>query len=131
MPSELIRRITIRVSPEVYDRLATVAAETRRTVSDVVRHALERRPIRHRRRERPHGELIRQLVRVGNNLNQQTRLLHLLRHRGDLPDAEALLATLEEVQATLKSVSSEVRSDPLPDKQPDLPQKLPERRTSP
>ena len=131
MPNELIKRITVRVSPHAYERLAAIARETQRTVSDVVRHALERRPIRGRRRERRNTDLVRQLIRVGNNLNQLTRLLHLLKHRGDLPDAQALLATLEKVQATLQSVSSEIRSYPSLDDQPDLPQKQPERRTSP
>ncbi len=61
-----------------------------------------------RQRRRGHDALVRQLIRVGNNLNQQTRLLHLLKHRGELPEAEALLATLQEVEALLRSVSRQV-----------------------
>jgi len=75
---QLPRRITVRFSPEVYARLATVAGRTKRTLSDVVRHAVEGVPLHPRRQHRGHDSLIHQLIRVGNNLNQQTRLLHLL-----------------------------------------------------
>ena len=109
MPIDLCRRITVRLSPEVYARLETVAGRIERTVSDVVRHAVEGVPVRPRRQSRAHEALIRQLIRVGSNLNQQTRLLHLLKHRGDFPDAEVLLATLQEVKDTLRSISSRVR----------------------
>ncbi len=109
MPIDLCRRITVRLSPEVYARLETVAGRTERTVSDVVRHAVEGLPVHPRRQSRAHEALIRQLIRVGNNLNQQTRILHLLKHRGDLPDAGVLLATLKEVKAVLRSVSRQAR----------------------
>lgn len=108
MPIELSRKVTIRLSPEVYERLAAVASETQRTVSDVVRHGVEGLPIRPRRQDGHLDEVIRQLARVGNNLNQQSRILHLLKHRGDLPDGDALLATLGKVQDTLQSVSRQV-----------------------
>ena len=108
MPIELSRRVTIRLSPEDYERLAAVAGETDRSVSDVVRRAVVDLPIRPRRIAADHQELIHQLTRIGNNLNQETRVLHLLKHRGDLPDADALLATLEQVQDTLRSVAREV-----------------------
>ena len=68
MPIELRRKITIRVTPEVYARLAAAARETQRTVSDIVRLALKGLPIRPRRRDGKQDELIRQLIRVGNNL---------------------------------------------------------------
>ena len=111
MPIELSHRITVRLSPEVFARLETLAGQTQRTVSDIVRHAVEGLPVRPRRRSRGHDDLIRQLVRIGNNLNQQTHLLHLLKHRGDLPDAEGLLATLEQVRGALQTVSRQVSSD--------------------
>ena len=68
MPIDLCRRITVRLSPEVYARLETVAGRTERTVSDVVRHAVEGVPVRPRRQSRAHEALIRQLIRVGSNL---------------------------------------------------------------
>ncbi len=108
MPIELCRRITVRFSPEVYARLETVAGQTERTVSDVVRHAVEGLPVHPRRRGRRHDDLIHQLIRVGNNLNQQTRLLHVLKHRGNLPDVEVLLATLKEMKGMLRSISRRV-----------------------
>ena len=109
MSTELTRRITVRVSPEVYAHLAAVAGQTQRTVSDVVRHAVEGVPVRSRQQRPGHDALIHQLIRVGSNLNQQTRLLHLLKHRGDLPDFEVLLATLVQVENTLRSVSRQLR----------------------
>ncbi len=113
MPIELCRRITVRLSPEIYARLETVAGETQRTVSDVVRHAVEGLPVSPRRLGREHDALIRQLIRVGNNLNQQTRLLHVLKHRGHLPDIEVLLAALKDVECTLRSISRSVgRNEP-------------------
>ncbi len=113
MSIDLCRRITVRLSPEVYARLETVAGQTERTVSDVVRHAVEGLPIRPRRQSREHDALIRQLIRVGNNLNQQTRLMHQLKHRGHLPDFDVLLATLKEVDQTLRSISGRVgRAEP-------------------
>ncbi len=109
MPIDLSRRITVRLSPEVYARLETVAGQTQRTISDIVRHAVEGVPVRPRRRSRDDEALIRQLVRVGSNLNQQTRLLHLLKHRGDLPDCEVVLARLEELEGMLQAVHLHVR----------------------
>ncbi len=109
MPTDLTRRITVRLPPEVHVRLQTVASRTERTVSDIVRHAVEGLPVRHRRHSPGHADLIHQLIRVGSNLNQQTRVLHLLKHRGDFPDSEVLLATLKEVKGMLRSVSRQVR----------------------
>ncbi len=109
MPSELCRRITVRVSPKAYACLETVAGQTQRTVSDVVRHAVEGLAVRPRRQSRKDAALIRQLIRVGNNLNQQTRLLHMLKHRGDLPACEVLLATLEELEGMLRAIHLHVR----------------------
>ncbi len=108
-PSELCRRITVRVSPKAYVRLETVAGQTQRTVSDIVRHAVEGPAVRPRRQGREDGALIRQLIRVGCNLNQQTRLLHLFKHRGDLPDCEVLLAMLEELEGMLRAIHLHVR----------------------
>ncbi len=108
MSIELARRVTVRFSPKAYARLEAIAGQTQRTISDVVRHAVEGLPVRPRRRRRGNDALVRQLIRVGNNLNQQTRVLHLLKHRGELPEAEALLTTLKEVEATLRSVSRQV-----------------------
>ena len=110
MSIELCHRITVRFSPEVYARLVTVAGQTERTVSDVVRHAVEGLSVRPRRQGRQHAELIHQLIRLGNNLNQQTRVLHLLKHRGNLPDAQVLLSTLKEVEGVLRSISQRVAS---------------------
>ncbi len=109
MPTELAHRITVRISPEAYARLASVAGQTQRTVSDVVRHAVEGLAVRPRRQRREEGALIQQLIRIGSNLNQVTRLLHLLRHRGDLPDLEPLLTTLQEVKEILRATSRHVR----------------------
>ncbi len=109
MSDKLRRRITIRLSPESYSRLETVAGRTERSVSDVVRLAVEGLPVRPRQHRRDDEALIRQLVRVGSNLNQQTRLLHLLKHRGDLPDCEVVLARLEELEGMLQAVHLHVR----------------------
>ena len=108
MPIELRHRVTIRFSQEVYARLRRVARASQRTVSDVVRHAVEGLPLRPRRWNQGHDDLARQLARIGNNLNQQTRILHLLKHRGDLPDLEAILSMLGQVEDTLQSVSRSV-----------------------
>ncbi len=109
MPTELSHRITVRLSPEIYARLETVAGQTERTVSDVVRHAVEGLAVRPRRQYRERDALVQQLIRVGSNLNQMTRLMHLLRHRGGFPDAEVLLATLREVEGTVRSLSRRLR----------------------
>ncbi len=110
MPIELCRKVTIRLAPEAYARLEEVAARTKRTVSDVVRRSLEGLPVRARRRDDHLQELARQLTRVGNNLNQQTRVLHQLKHRGFLPDDDVLLATLQELRGTVDSISRRLRS---------------------
>ena len=108
MSIELRHRITVRIPPDVHARLRSIASASERTVSDVVRHAVEGVSVRPRQQMRGRRELIRQLNRIGNNLNQQTRLLHLLRHRGDLPDLEAILMVLGQVEATVLSVSRRV-----------------------
>ncbi len=108
--TDLARRITVRLSPEVYTRLESVAGQTQRTVSDVVRHAVEGLAVRPLQQRRENDAVIHQLIRLGNNLNQQTRLLHLLRHRGHLPDPEVLLATLREVQGAVQSLSHRLRT---------------------
>ena len=109
MPIQRLRhRVTVRFSPPVYARLKTIARQTQRTVSDVVRHAVEDLPIHPRHRSDDQRDLARQLSRIGNNLNQQTRLLHQMNHRGDIPDSEALLTTLKAVYDTLRSMSRRV-----------------------
>ena len=110
MPNELCRKITIRLSPETHARVKEVAARAQRTISDVVRSSLEGVPVRSRRRDDQLQELGRQLVRIGNNLNQQTRVLHQLKHQGLLPDAEILLGTLRELSGNVDSVSRRLRS---------------------
>ncbi len=109
MPNDFSHRITVRLSPEVFAHLETVAGQTERTVSDVVRLAVQGVAVRPLRRKQERQELIRQLLRIGGNLNQQTRLLHLLKHRGHLPDSEILLATLQEVAAILRLVLSRLK----------------------
>ncbi len=109
MPNDLSHRITVRLSPEVYAHLEVVTGQTGRTVSDVVRLAVQGLAVRPQRLSREREELIRQLIRVGNNLNQQTRLLHLFKHRGDLPDCEVLLATLERLEGMLRAIHVYVR----------------------
>ncbi len=49
MPTDLCHRITVRLSPEIFARLETVAGQTERTISDVVRHAVEGLAVRPRR----------------------------------------------------------------------------------
>ncbi len=109
MPNDLSYRITVRLSPEVYAHLEAVAGQTERTVSDVVRLAVQGVAVRPLRRRRERQELIRQLVRIGGNLNQQTRVLHLLKHRGDFPDSDVLLTTLADVTAALGSISNQLK----------------------
>ncbi len=109
MPNDRSHRITVRLTPEIYAHLEAVVGQTERTVSDVVRLAVQGLAVRPLRLKRERQELIRQLVRIGSNLNQQTRLLHLLKHRGDFPDSDMLLATLEEVTAALGSISNQLK----------------------
>ncbi len=109
MSKDLSRRVTVRFSPEIYAHLEAVAGRTERTVSDVVRLSVQGVAVRPLRRKQERQELVRQLLRIGNNLNQETRLLHLLKHRGEFPDSEILLATLQEVAVILRLVLSQLK----------------------
>lgn len=65
-----MKTIAAKVSDELYDQLRQVADEHGITVSKMIVQALETGEIRD---TRPQIELLRQINRIGNNLNQIAR----------------------------------------------------------
>ena len=108
MTVQLDKVVTIRFKAADYCALRDRAHGAGNTISDVIRAAVLGLPPPRRRRQLADKELLNQLSRLGNNLNQQTRLLHQLRHRGLPPEIAAVRAVLEEVRALLGEVSRSV-----------------------
>ncbi len=112
MPSRLSRIFPVRFHPDIVVRLEERALEERKSVGAVIRNAcevaLDLPPQQSPSRSLPDMSLLNQLARIGNNLNQSTRALHQLRHRGLAPDFAELRRVLEEVQQLLEQVSAQV-----------------------
>ncbi len=108
MPIKLSRFVGVRFAPDAYRQLEGKAKELGVPVSDVIRAAVlgvRATPSRHWLADQ---ELINHLSRIGNNLNQQTRLLHQLQYRGLAPDTAQVLAAVEEVRELLVEVARSV-----------------------
>ncbi len=108
MPIELSRHVGVRFKPDDYRRLERKAERLGVSVSRVIRDTalgVVIAPPRHRLADQ---DLINQLSRLGNNLNQQTRLLHQLTHRGLTPDLARVLAAVEDVRRLLDLVARSV-----------------------
>ncbi len=108
MPIELSRVVGVRFKPDDYRHLEWQAKALGVTVSRLIRDAalgLPTKPPRHRLADL---ELLNQLSRYGNNLNQQTRVLHQLKHRGLAPETAPVLAALEDTQRVLQEVKRRV-----------------------
>ncbi len=108
MPAKLSRFVGVRFTPDDYRQLEQKAEGLGTNVSGLLRAAAFRRLPAACHRRLVDRELINQLSRLGNNLNQQTRLFHQLRYRGQLPEAAAVLELLAEVQDLLEVVSRAV-----------------------
>ncbi len=111
MPIELSRFVGVRFKPDDYRRLEEKAEGLGTTVSGLLRAAalaavLEAVPAP--RRQLADQDLINQLIRLGNNLNQQTRIFHQLRYRGLLPEAADVIALLKEIRDLVDKVSRAV-----------------------
>ena len=112
MAIELSRFVGVRFHPDVHARLLKVARKEQISVGAVIRWAcelaLEIPPPSPPSRSVPDQGLINQLSRVGNNLNQQTRVLHQIRYRRQVPQAEAIFERLAQVQGVLEELSRAV-----------------------
>ncbi len=108
MPIKLSRFVGVRFKPDDYQQLEQIAKGLGTTVSDLIRHAALGVPPPPRRRQLADQDLINQLSRLGNNLNQQTRLLHQLHYRDLPPDTAPVLDVLLEVRDLLNEVSRSV-----------------------
>ncbi len=111
MPTELSRFVGVRFKPDDFGRLEEKAEGLGTTVSGLLRAAalaalLEPPPLPNH--QLVDQDLINQLSRLGNNLNQQTRLFHQLRYRGLLPEAADALALLKEIRDLVNKVSRAV-----------------------
>ncbi len=108
MAIELDKVVAVRFKATDHRLLKARALKFGVTVSALIRAAaLGLRPVRPRR-DLVAQELINQLSRIGNNLNQHSHVLHLMNVRGDFPQADTILDRLAEVQGVLQEVSSAV-----------------------
>ena len=112
MPIELSRFVGVRFRPDDYRRLEEKAQGLGTSVSALLRAAalaaVLEDPQEPRRRRLAAQDLVNQLSRLGNNLNQQTRLFHQLRYRGLVPETAAVLALLKELRDLLEELSVSV-----------------------
>ena len=108
MAIELDKVVTVRFKAADHSAWRDEARKGGLTVSAFIRDAALGVPPVPPRRRLADQDLINQLSRLGNNLNQQTRLLHQLRHRDLLPETAPVLAVLEDVRELLDEVSRSV-----------------------
>ena len=94
-------RIEIRTTPEEKQRWQAIAENKGVSLSELVRFALGGQRLR-KRREPPRvdPDLLRELARMGNNLNQLARAAN---RRGPVP-ATALLVRLIEIDRELSAL---------------------------
>ena len=108
MPIELTHTLTFRLGSELYEQIERAAELNHLTLSEVIRQRLDGLEIRPRRRVVADEQLLRQLVRIGSNLNQQTRALHQMSHRQLPPNTQALIEAVQATQQLLQQVSQRV-----------------------
>lgn len=108
MAIELDKIVPVRFKREDHRKLKARAAERGVTLSALVRDAALGVRAAAPRRRLVARDLVNQLSRVGNNLNQHSRVLHRMDKRGDLPHAKAVLARLAEVEKVLIDLSCAV-----------------------
>ncbi len=108
MAIELNKIVAVRFKADDHRLLKDRARERGMTVSELVRSTALGVPPARRRRDVVAQELINQLSRIGNNLNQHSHVLHLMNLRGDLTRAETVLERLAEVQAILLELCNAV-----------------------
>ncbi len=108
MAIDLEKRVTVRFKAADYCALKDRALESGAPISELIRNAaLKLQPIP-ARRALADQDLINQLSRLGNNLNQQTRLLHQLHYRDLPPDIAPVLTLLRDVRELLHEVARSV-----------------------
>ena len=92
--------IKVRVSKIERQHINELSAETGMTISDLIRHRLLKIRLRNSNHEK---ELIRQVARIGSNLNQLARWANI--HKNRTPSLETVLwlnRIYEEVKALKK-----------------------------
>ena len=89
--------LKIRVTQEEQAAIKTMAAEAGQTVSDYIRGRLSNHRIRQTAAER---DIVRQLARIGSNINQIARWANIYTNRIDAID---ILMRLDELQMWIKA----------------------------
>ncbi len=108
MPIELSRVVGVRFKPDDYRQLKEQAKARGVTVSRLIRDPALGLPPPQHRRGLVDLKLLNELSACGNNLNQQTRVLHQLKHRGLIPEITRLLAVLKDALRVLREVKRRV-----------------------
>ncbi len=93
-------RKTLRFSAYEYDQIEVKLADHGLTFSEFARSAILRKKIN----SRITVDMVRQVQRVGNNLNQMVKLLH--QGKGDIPNIE-VMKKLIEIQNQIKEFSDD------------------------
>ncbi|HID09436.1 TPA: MobC family plasmid mobilization relaxosome protein [Candidatus Micrarchaeota archaeon] len=101
------KTIKVRVSEDEYVRIRSVAMATGRTVSDLIREAIWRPREWTEPDRRAVEEMIRQVARIGNNLNQLARQVNAL---GPNTDVLAVHEALLRIQKDLRRLIEDVRT---------------------
>lgn len=97
--------IGFRVTPDELLALRAKAVASQVPLSEFVRSAsLDREPDRPNHRSVANGELLSDLARIGNNLNQLTRRTHRRTQQGRDPELDHIRGNLAEVRAVLAAV---------------------------
>ncbi len=90
--------ISLRLTPEEKERIATQAKHQGMSTGDYLRKMLQMQRVRKTRRER---EKLLQLARIGNNLNQLARWANTYKRSAD---SLLILAQLAEIEKELKCI---------------------------
>lgn len=104
-----VYRVQTRISPTEYLRLKEMAAQEKMSVSDLIRAKVIYQRLPHRITDVARKTYL-ELGRIGNNLNQIARTLHLLSKLGKGAE-QNLLSELQENLTDLYQVVSQTQHD--------------------
>jgi len=98
-------RLEVRCSDDELARWKAKAAAAGMTVSDLVRSSLEKSKLPDRQRQADIAALVREMARIGNNLNQLARIANTYKSSAE---AVQIIANLTAVQQEIEDVYKDV-----------------------
>lgn len=99
-------RLEIRCSAEEKAAWQAKAEAAGMSLSELVRHSLDKSRLPDRQRQKDLASLVREVAKIGNNLNQIARFANTYKETADTAQIVAHLAAIEqEIERVYQSVS--------------------------